>query len=135
MRSTLRIDQHGRAGFHNWRCGINSGRRFWFWLTRPFGLAYDNLRAVQIVKADGQIAEANVSLNEDLFRALRGGGGNFGVVTRFVFGLHPLKTVQAGMLLCPIEATREVANANSVSCIHSWLARGHVRRSGAGSAF
>ena len=81
------------------------------WLTRPFGLACDNLHAAQIVTAEGQIVEANEGLNPDLFWALRGGGGNFGVVTRFDFGLHPVKTVQAGMLFWPIEATREVAHA------------------------
>ncbi|MGV9771054.1 FAD-binding oxidoreductase [Streptosporangium sp. NPDC003464] len=60
------------------------------WLHRKYGLSCDNLRAVEIVTADGRLLRADRSENEDLFWALRGGGGNFGVVTSFEFTAHPV---------------------------------------------
>ena len=60
-------------------------------LARRFGLALDNVRAVDIVTADGQLRHASADENPDLYWAVRGGGGNFGVVTRFEFGLHPMQ--------------------------------------------
>src|SRR5215471_17083050 len=60
------------------------------WLTRPFGMTIDNLISVDVVTAKGELMRASGSQNEDLFWALRGGGGNFGVVTSFEFRLHPV---------------------------------------------
>ena len=66
------------------------------WLTRRFGLSCDNVETYTLVTADGSIVRANAKENVDLFWALRGGGGNFGVVTEFELKLHPLKSVVLG---------------------------------------
>jgi FAD/FMN-containing dehydrogenase len=71
------------------------------WLMRQHGLACDNVLAVEIVTADGQVRRASATENPDLFWAVRGGGGNFGVVTSFEFRLHPMRTLYAGMLVFP----------------------------------
>ena len=78
------------------------------YLTRKYGLAIDNLVSADVVLADGSFVRASNDENADLFWALRGGSGNFGVVTRFVFRLHPVKTVVAGPTLWPLERTGEV---------------------------
>jgi FAD/FMN-containing dehydrogenase len=80
-------------------------------LTRPYGLAIDNLLEVDMVLADGQFLTANEKDHADLFWAVRGGGGNFGVVTSFEFRLHPVKMVNAGPTFWPIEQTPEVMKA------------------------
>lgn len=78
------------------------------WLTRKFGLALDNVLAVRIVTADGRVLRAAADENPDLFWALRGGGGNFGVVTEFEFGLHELDpVVQVGMFFWPLDRAEE----------------------------
>ena len=78
-------------------------------LNRKFGLAVDNLVAADIVTADGQLRTVSAEQEPDLFWALRGGGGNFGVVTRFEFGLHPFdRNVLSGMIVWPVEQAREV---------------------------
>ena len=66
------------------------------YLTRKYGLTIDNLLEVDIVLADGSFVMANESQHSDLFWAIRGGGGNFGVVTSFLFQAHPVSTVYAG---------------------------------------
>ena len=71
------------------------------YLVRKFGLTIDDLLAAEIITADGQKLPLNAESNPDLFWAIRGGGGNFGVVTRFQFRLHDLKNVYGGMLVLP----------------------------------
>jgi hypothetical protein len=80
-------------------------------LTRPYGLAIDNLLEVDIVLADGRFLTASEREHADLFWAVRGGGGNFGVVTSFLFRLHPVSTVTAGPTFWPIEQTPDVMRA------------------------
>ena len=80
-------------------------------LTRPYGLAIDNLLEVDVVLADGRFVTANENQHSDLFWAVRGGGGNFGVVTSFLFRLHPVQMVTAGPTFWPIEQTPEVMKA------------------------
>jgi len=74
------------------------------WLTRKFGLTLDSLVAAEIVTADGTVSVVNSSEQPDLFWALRGGGGNFGVVTRFRFRPHRLGQVLGGEMLLPLTA-------------------------------
>ncbi|GAC1364800.1 MAG: FAD-binding oxidoreductase [Ktedonobacteraceae bacterium] len=78
------------------------------WLMGKYGLACDNVRAVDIVTADGELLSASPTRHPDLFWAVRGGGGNFGVVTTFEFQLHPLTQVLAGLIAYPIARAREV---------------------------
>ena len=79
------------------------------WVSRRYGFAADNLRRVEIVTADGQVRQASATENPDLFWAIRGGGGNFGVVTRFEFEAQPHgPEVVAGLMLHPIARAKEV---------------------------
>jgi FAD/FMN-containing dehydrogenase len=71
------------------------------YLVRKHGLTIDSLQAADIVTADGEIRRVDVENEPDLFWTIRGGGGNFGVATRFRFGLHQIDTVVGGMLLLP----------------------------------
>lgn len=77
-------------------------------LTRKAGLTIDHLIAAEVVLASGEIVTANENSHPDLFWALRGGGGNFGVVVSFTFTLVPIKNVYAGPMLWPIEKAKEV---------------------------
>lgn len=78
------------------------------YLTRKFGLTIDNILEVDMVLADGSFVTANSRQNEDLFWAVRGGGGNFGIVTSFLFRMHPVKTVLAGPTFWHIDKSAEV---------------------------
>jgi len=71
------------------------------YLARKHGLTIDNLLAADLVTADGRLLRADAESHPDLFWAIRGGGGNFGVATRFQFRLHPVDTVVGGMLVLP----------------------------------
>jgi FAD/FMN-containing dehydrogenase len=75
-------------------------------LTRKYGLTIDSLLAAEVVTADGSVLETDADHHEDLFWAVKGGGGNVGVVTRLTFRLHPVDEVLGGMLVLP--ATAEV---------------------------
>ncbi len=78
-------------------------------LNRKYGLAVDNLSSATIVCADGQVRTASADENPDLFWALRGGGGNFGVVTNFEFQLHPFdRNVLSGSIIWPIDQAKDV---------------------------
>ena len=74
------------------------------YLVRKYGLTIDDLLAAEVVTADGQILRVDADTNPDLFWAIRGGGGNFGVVTRFQFRLHKVDSVYGGMLFLPATA-------------------------------
>jgi FAD/FMN-containing dehydrogenase len=79
------------------------------WLTRKHGFSCDNLCSVDLVTADGVLVTANETENSDLFWGVRGGGGNFGIVTSFDYNLHPVgPEVVAGLILYPLEVARDV---------------------------
>ena len=78
------------------------------WLLRKHGMSIDNLLSCQTVIADGRVLTASAGENEDLFWGLRGGGGNFGVVTSFEFKAHQVHTVLGGLLLYPRDAAVDV---------------------------
>lgn len=77
-------------------------------LSRKYGLTIDNLLEADMVLADGSFVTVNKEQHPDLFWAIRGGGGNFGIVTSFKFQAHPVSTVFGGPTLWPIEQTEEI---------------------------
>ena len=78
------------------------------YLMGKYGLAVDNLLSAEVVTADGGVLTASADENQDLFWALRGGGGNFGLVTSFLYRAHPVVTVLGGMLAHPLQAAPAV---------------------------
>ncbi len=78
------------------------------YLARGYGLSIDNLISADVVTADGQVRTASETENPDLFWALRGGGGNFGVITSFQFRLHPVRDVYAGLFFYELEHARSL---------------------------
>ena len=87
--------------------GLTLGAGFGY-LCGKYGLAIDNMAGAEIVTADGQVLHASETEHPDLFWAIRGGSGNFGIVTRFELKLHPITQVLSGMLLYPFPAARDV---------------------------
>jgi FAD/FMN-containing dehydrogenase len=82
------------------------------WLTRRYGMTIDNLLAATVVTADGEVRVASATSEPDLFWAVRGGGGNFGVATSFEFRLHPVgPEVYAGLVVYPFAQARQVLRA------------------------
>jgi FAD/FMN-containing dehydrogenase len=81
------------------------------WLVRKYGLTIDLVSAVEVVTADGRVLRADGNQNQDLFWAIRGGGGNFGVVTSFEFTAFELSRVYAGSITYPVEETAAVVRA------------------------
>lgn len=78
------------------------------WLAGKYGLTCDNLLSADVVTGDGRLLTASANENEDLFWGLRGGGGNFGIVTSFEYRLHPVGPVLGGMVLYPLKKAKEV---------------------------
>jgi FAD/FMN-containing dehydrogenase len=79
------------------------------WLSSKYGLTVDNLAAADVVTADGSFLKASATENPDLFWGLRGGGGNFGVVTSFEYQLHPVgPTILGGMIVYPLSKAKQV---------------------------
>ncbi len=78
------------------------------WLMAKHGLAADNVLAVELVNAEGDILQVTEDSDPDLFWALRGGGGNFGIATTFTYRLHPLEMVTGGLIAHPVEAAPEL---------------------------
>ena len=86
------------------------------WLMRRYGAACDNLASVDLVTADGQVLHASADEHAELFWALRGGGGNFGVVTSFEYRLHPVSTVLAGAFIYPAELAADLMHRYAQWC-------------------
>lgn len=98
------------------------------WLTRKYGVTVDNLTGVDMVTADGRALRADARENPDLYWAVRGGGGNFGVVTGFDFALHPVgPQVLAGIIVYPFESVHAVLDhyrtfaANAPDDLTAWV--------------
>jgi hypothetical protein len=103
------------------------------WLMRKYGLSVDNLLSVDLVTAEGELVTASEDVNADLFWGIRGGGGNFGIVTEFEFQLHPVgPIVYAGPVMWPMEQSPEllrfyrdwitdIPDELTTAVIHRWI--------------
>lgn len=90
------------------------------WTTRKFGLTIDNLISADVVTADGRLRRASADQDSDLFWAIRGGGGNFGIVTAFEFQLHPVgPEVLSGLVVHPFEQAGELLRAYRDAVAHA----------------
>ena len=78
------------------------------WLMSKYGLAADNVVAIELVTADGEILDVTADSHPDLFWALRGGGGNFGIATTFTYRLHPLTMVTGGLIIHPVDVAPDL---------------------------
>jgi FAD/FMN-containing dehydrogenase len=79
------------------------------WLTRKYGMTIDNLLSAEVITADGKSRKASETENPDLFWAIRGGGGNFGIVTKFEFQLHPVgPEILAGLMVFPFDQAKQI---------------------------
>jgi FAD/FMN-containing dehydrogenase len=78
------------------------------WLMAKYGLAADNLQAIELVTAAGEVLDVDADSHPDLFWALRGGGGNFGIAASFTYRLHPVQTVTGGLIAHPIDAAPDL---------------------------
>jgi FAD/FMN-containing dehydrogenase len=117
-----RVSSTGVAGL---TLGGGSG-----WFEREWGLACDNLIEVELVTADGRVVRASEDDNSELFWALHGGSGNFGIATRLVFRLHPLSASTLALLLWPSEAGPELGRT-----YRSLIEGGAPTRLGGGMAY
>jgi FAD/FMN-containing dehydrogenase len=89
------------------------------YLSRRYGMACDNLLSADVVTASGELVTASADINPDLFWALRGGGGNFGVVTAFEFQLHPVREPLGGMIVFPFEMSKTVLQRFRDLCLEA----------------
>jgi FAD/FMN-containing dehydrogenase len=117
-RVAPRLSAHGLAGLHGSSpdvgiAGYSLGGGVG-WLARKYGLQANAVTALELVTADGSLVRADADDHPDLFWALRGGGGNFGVVTAIEFAVHPLDDLYAGAMFFPFERASEV--------LHAWTA-------------
>jgi FAD/FMN-containing dehydrogenase len=115
-RVAPRLSAHGLAGLHGSSpdvgiAGYSLGGGIG-WLARKYGMQTNAVTALELVTADGQLVRADAENHPDLFWALRGGGGNFGVVTAIEFGVHEVDDLYAGALFFPFERSSEV--------LHTW---------------
>jgi hypothetical protein len=117
-RVAPRLSAHGLAGLHGSSpdvgiAGYSLGGGMG-WLARKHGLQANAVTALEIVTAEGRLVRADADHHPDLFWALRGGGGNFGVVTAIEFAVHPVDELYAGAMFFPFERASEV--------LHKWTA-------------
>ena len=111
-RVAPRLSAHGLAGLHGSSptvgiAGYSLGGGMG-WLARKYGLQANAVTALELVTADGELVRADADHHPDLFWALRGGGGNFGVVTAIEFGVYELDDLYAGAMFFPFERSSEV---------------------------
>jgi hypothetical protein len=114
-RVAPRLSAHGLAGLHGSSpdvgiAGYSLGGGMG-WLARKHGLQCNAVTALELVTADGELVRADAENHPDLFWALRGGGGNFGVVTAIEFAVHPVDELYAGAMFFPFERSSEVLHA------------------------